>query len=261
MSRNTEYLIPSVALPYLGAVKPSDLDDRYLCYILYNWIEAGVATEPQTHQPKLDEQYFKNSSLLRISNSKYFLVSNVLKGGSFRIYMNNKVYYDSGIEIDLNGRPYSTGILDTNNSVLFENGLLHVTGYAKEIREPLLTTGIAVVFRLWQLIFGPFRSLQALTKKLLRSRMISYADRNPIKFERTIEYGPDSVSVTDIVHKQLSAENILIGVKSAYTAVPSSKYAALPETAGRLLVPTIEQGTHNGLYRIKRTFLLNRDIR
>lgn len=250
MARNTEYLIPSGTLPYMGAIQPSHLDDRYLSYILYNWIETGVRNDPQPIKIISGESYFSSSGLLRVRSSKYFLTTNGYKGGSFRIYMDGKAYYDSGLEI--NG--FSSGILDRNNLVSFVSGRLESTGVLKKIKEPLLDTKLAIVFKTWQLLFGQVPFLQKTIKKFLRLKMISYSSGVGVRFTRNIKYTKDKIKVTDTIYDKVLEDDIIFGVKSAYNAVPSSKYVATPEVASCQLVPTIEQTTNNGAHVIVRTF-------
>lgn len=263
MSRNTEYIVPSVTLPYVGAVTPAHLDDRYLCYILYNWLQTGLKTAPQMLPSATvtagvtGETFFDECGILRVSAEHYFLVANAAKGGSFRLYSKSKVYYDSGLEISGN---LSTGILDTENKISFQKGgqekqgNLRVAGATKKIKEPLLKTPIAVGFKLWQLLFGRVSLFQKILKDFLRPRMVSYAGSSGVTFEREIVYGPQSVVITDIVRGVAFGNAILMGTKSAYSAVPSSKYAAIPEIASRQLAPVLEEKHENGTYYIKRTF-------
>lgn len=254
MSRNTEYIIPSVTLPYLGAVGPAHLDDRYLCYILYNWIEVGLQVAPQIHEPSFGENYFPESSILRVANERYFLVANGKKGGSFRLYAGGKVYYDSGLEIVYSHGNLSTGILDSTNEVFFQEGSLRIIGLAKRIREPLLETKIAIVFKLWQFIFGRAPLFQKVIKNFLRLRMVSYSSGVDVSFERKFEYHPQEVVITDIIRASVARNAILFGVKASYNAVPSSKYAAMPEIDSRRLMPRLEEKKDGDTYIIKRVF-------
>jgi len=253
MSRNTEYIIPSTSLPYLGAVRPVNLDDRYLCYILYNWIETGLEIEPQTIEFNAGEDYFSNSSLLRVINNCYFLVVNGAKGGSFRLYIGGHVYYDSGLEITFETKKFSTGVLDSANEVIFQSGELKISGFAKVIKEPLMKTRIAIIFKLWQLVLGRVSFAQRLTKKILRPLMISYSSHSSIGFKRIFQYQFNKVIVTDIV-SGVAKNDIMFGVKASYSAVPSSKYAPVPEIDHRLLSPEIEEKEENGAYIIERIF-------
>ena len=254
MSRNTEYIIPSLTLPFLGTIGPKNLDDRYLCYILYNWIETGLKISPQTPELPFGEHFFPNSTLFRVMNKEYFLVTNGSKGGAFRLYAGGKVYYDSGLEISSVNKCYSTGILDHTNHVSFKDGTFYVTGFAKIIKEPLLKTVMAIVFKSWQLLFGRIGFLQGIVKHALRQRMVSYAKGSHISFKRTIEFDTRAVTVTDVVCGVHSRNDILLGLKSAYNAVPSSKYVAVPEIARCLLQPHFEERKNDDRYIIKRFF-------
>lgn len=255
MSRNTEYLIPSRSLPYLGAVRPAHLDDRYLSYILYNWIETGLQVAPRPLEVTLGEQYFAESGLLKVGTNEYLLVTNGRKGGSFRLYAGGKVYYDSGVEIAAATGKYSTGILDAAALPAYTTGTLRISGAAKRIREPLMTTPVAVVFKAWQFTFGRVPFFKKVVKNLLRLRMVSYSGGSEISFERTIEYSLNSVVVTDRIRGERGS--IRVGAKAAYTAVPSSKYAPVPELVSRMLVPDTEETKNDTDYTIRRTFSLS----
>ena len=200
----------------------------------------------------LGEKYFADGSLLRVANKHYFLVVNGTKGGSFRLYSRGKVYYDSGLEIASHKR-LSTGILDKTNTLSFEKGSLRVSGAAKVIVEPLFTAGRAILFKLWQVLAGHVPFLQGLIKKFLRSRMISYAGSSSLLFERTIEYASDAVTITDSIRNKAAKDIVVYGVKAAYSAVPSSKYAAIPELALHCLQPSLEE-KEGEPYIIKRAF-------
>ncbi len=256
MSRNTEYIIPSGALPYLGAVKPAHLDDRYLCYILYNWIEAGLDTAPQPIPRREASEYFEESAIMRIYKEPFFLAANGMKGGVFRLYVRGGVYYDCGIEITESHQVFTTGILDNSNSVSYKNNTLHVSGYAKVIKEPLLDTKTALLFKAWQYVFGRFRIFQKILKIFLRKQMVSYAGQGTIPFTRTVEYTETQVTITDVIQTHVPSHDILFGVKAAYTAVPSSKYAPCPEISNTTLIPHIEKKHERGIFTLTRTFLL-----
>lgn len=254
MSRNTEYIIPSKNVPFLGSVGPAELDDRYLSYVLYNWFEVGLVTEPQNPKFDLSSTFYSESKILREVNSAYFLVANAKKGNSFRIYAGDGVYYDSGLELESSPKNLSAGILDDTNTVTYQPGTLTTSGFLKPIKEPVLDTKIAVAFKAWQFIFGKISFLQKKLKDFLRPRMISYSKGSKIPFERMIEYGKDSIVVTDIVYDSVSPSEVLLGMKSSYSAVPSSKYLSPAEMQTNRLIPQLEESTENGAVTIKRVF-------
>ncbi|MBI2065516.1 MAG: hypothetical protein HYT68_00385 [Candidatus Zambryskibacteria bacterium] len=180
-------------------------------------------------------------------------MSNARKGGSFRIYTKDKVYYDSGIEVS----GFTTGVLDESNDINYQSNNLKSSGVFKKIKEPLMNTKMAIIFKTWQLIFGRLDFLQSLVKNLLRPQMINQAIRSDLSFERLIEHSDDKVVVTDVLRGPFTQDDIVMGVKAAYSAVPSSKYAAVPDIASRLLAPEIETKEEGGSYIIKRIFSIN----
>ena len=256
MSRNTEYIIPSPVLPYVSAVTPHSLDDRYLCYILYNWLEAGLTATPEAMHKKVGLTYYPLSTLVRYVDDEVFFVANGLKGGAFRIYTKGKVYYDSGVEIQKMQKVFSTGILDAENHVTYSDATLTVSGTMKPIAEPLLSTPIMIPFKTWQFLFGYIGSAQKIIKKILRKRMVSYAGNSALRFERTLvcDRHTKKIIITDTLHTAVLSHDILYGVKAAYTAVPSSKYAPLPEINARIIEPKIEETVSDDSITIVRTF-------
>lgn len=259
MSRNTEYIVPSKSLPYCGTIGPAELDDRYLCYILYNWIKTGLQTGPKSSQYQLGERFFEHSGLLRVVTNEYFLVANGKKGGSLRVYGAEGVYYDSGLEIVTKDASFSTGILDEQSSVKAGQGMLMAIGSAKKIKEPLLDTKTSIIFKTWQLVFARIPFLRKSIKSFLRRMMISYAGTSPFQYERRIKYAADRIVVTDIVRGIGPEDRLLFGLKSAYNAVPSSKYMIGQAVSRRTLMPVVEEKRTGDTYSITRTFVFTRN--
>ena len=139
LSRNTEYLIPSGFLrsaPHSETARvisgiiaglcstgkgitPRSLDDRYICYILYNWLEAGVLwTRLRDVPTSLDmargRSFFPDAGLCIERNDGYQLFVNLQKGGSLRLYSNGSVLIDSGITVRTDGAGYAGDVLDAS---------------------------------------------------------------------------------------------------------------------------------------------------
>ncbi|MFA6393959.1 MAG: prenyltransferase/squalene oxidase repeat-containing protein [Patescibacteria group bacterium] len=254
MSRNTEYLIPS-GFVYLSAfdvnaeiitafniaslssgsgVGPDSLDDRYLCYILYNWLQAGISLSYSDISPYVDinkylatrrmDIFFKDSGIRIRQTDKYYFVANLYKGGAFRLYFPDRHYLDSGIEINLAGRGSISGALDYSNEVASEESLLMVSGKLKPVKEPLMKTPIMILFKTWQLVFGKFGNWQTFLKDFLRKRMISYKDSSDILFKREFIINSDSLIVEDWIGKLIKEKDFFCGQKASYNFIPSSKF-------------------------------------
>ncbi|MFA5318156.1 MAG: hypothetical protein WC323_01630 [Patescibacteria group bacterium] len=259
MSRNTEYIIPS-GLAFLAnmdnnaeiitafnicsldggsGLGPVNLDDRYTCYILYNWLQAGIFLSQNNYNPSIDIKdylkcrklniFFKDSGLRVIQNDKYYFVANLNKGGAFRLYAGQKIYLDSGIEIKYQGKRLISNVLDYNNKIQNKINSMEVEGVLKPIKEALMATPLMILFKTWQMLFGKIGGLQKLLKSFLRKKMITYKNSVGVSFRREFIFADNNVTVKDEVNAQIAEKDFYCGQKTSYNFIPSSKYFTIQE--------------------------------
>lgn len=283
LARNTEYLIPSgfvraasysqsarkvaafaVGVAHEGAgIAPHSLDDRYVCYILYNWIEAGIEWEalkekptPSTTLLAQPETFFPDAGLFVSGTDAHRMVVNLKKGGSLRLYAHGAVLVDSGVSVRI-GKTVCAGNVfspDTRTDYDPASATLRSAGPLIKVRAPLLTTGQAVLFKGFQLIFGGISVFQRLLKSTLRLVSVTRPGASSdIRYERTVTLKPGKVVITDMVKKVLPREAIMVGGANIYALVPSSRY----EASNRLptLVPESESfEVRDGSVLLTRSF-------
>ena len=259
MSRNTEYIIPSgfvylstldknaeiitsfniSSLENATSLGPTSLDDRYLCYILYNWLQAGIFLEQSNIklnfgiknylQDRKLNIFFKYSGLRVIQNSKYYFVANLYKGGVFRLYADGEEYLDSGIEIKYKKERFISNVLDYSNKIKNEASFLKTEGSLKLIKESLMKTTTMILFKFWQLTFGKIGGVQMLLKSFLRKRMITYKNSTMISFKREFIFTDNNIKVRDKVGEKILEKDFYFGLKTSYNFIPSSKYFTAQE--------------------------------
>lgn len=283
MSRNTEYLIPSgfarmakdnkIALDFLMFIQnglfkkrgviPSNFDDRYICYILYNWLETGLLIEKYGLQNKevniLSEYknlFFKDSAIKIINNDVYYFVCNLYKGGSFHFYLGDFYYIDSGIELLGDNCSFISNHLDVNNKFTVDKNTFFVEGKFKKVKEPLMTPLILVLFRSFQILLGRFDFLNKIIKKNLRNKMITKISNSGIHFKRKFEFGDNFVSVTDVINKSNRWNKFNFGSNSSYNFIPSSRYFSVNGLIKDKIYPLIEIQEITDSLIIKRRFNL-----
>jgi hypothetical protein len=267
MSRNTEYLIPSgfVRLSRLGfadarlpaaaahralrtqsGVTPRSLDERYLCYILYNWLDAGLGwdgdetpSDALTHR-SLDK-FFPKAGLRVIADHRRYFVANLCKGGSFRLYVDGKLAVDSGVEVALT-QPVVGGMGGATHSTNCDESSCETRYFFSPVREPVLGPFTGAMLNLLQIGIGKIPWLQRQLKSLLRNLAIRYGRNHGTQAIRRFELAPNGLRVIDIVPAPPSAINL--GRKSSYTLVPSSKYFSRTDTTERFtpVVTVTEDG-------------------
>lgn len=289
LSRNTEYLIPSgffrcaphsesarlvathVARMHEGerGITPRSLDDRYVCYILYNWIEAGILWNnlgnsleqrpvPRTTVPrKSDSIFFPDAGLFVGSGDAYKIFVNVKKGGSLRLYIGDSVLVDSGVSVRLGGRVYAGNVLDSRTEISYDEWArtLRSAGALIRVRAPLLTTGRAITLKAVQWTFGRVPALQKLLKRALR--MVSVmrpGSSSPLRYERTIFLQADTVTITDTLNAALPRNSLVVGEANIYALVPSSRYGATGALLAYLRPQSEVYEMTDGTTRLTRTF-------
>ncbi len=281
-SRNTEYLIPSgfvmfarfdqnalvissfmqEALVCKLGISPEKLDDRYLCYILYNWLYAGISFSEIKNMPDIFSYFqfrridifFSSSGIRIVQNSTYYFIINLYKGGSFRLYAKGKVYFDSGIGVVYNGQKLISGVLDQKNHITSMPEYVSSEGLLHSIREYVFSSASFILSRLFGFTFGRIPLLQRLLKQYARKKLIVGHDVSSVPFRRKITLCADGIDVEDRIGSNLSREKIYCGVKASYIFIPSSHYFLGRELNSNLLDVTESYSKVEGMTVIKRQF-------
>jgi len=285
LSRNTEYLIPSgffrsathcesarriashVARMHAEdiGITPRSLDDRYICYILYNWIEAGIVQSTLEHRPalptvvlqKFSDTFFPDAGLFVGSGGAYQIFVNLKKGGSLRLYTRDSVLIDSGINVCLSGHVYVGNVLDSNTEISYDESTrtLRSAGALIRVQAPLLTTGRAIGLKSAQWVFGRIPALQKLLKRTLRmASVMRPGSPSPLRYERIISLQADAVTITDTLNAALPRDSLVVGEANTYALVPSSRYVATGALLAYLRPQSEVYELTGGTTRLTRTF-------
>jgi hypothetical protein len=253
MSRNTEYLIPSgfvrfasknsldVARYIAGflnedkGITPRSLDDRYICYILNNWIEAGrlweivnVSVFPSILLwDRNGKEFFPDAGIIVEYLPERQIFLNLKKGGGIRIYTKGGLIIDTGVVVRSDGKVYSANNFNAVVTFSKEGNSFASECRLLEINAPLLTTLRAVAFKFFQFTFGRVTAAQKIVKKMLRTISIVHPGRNGgIKYRRLIKISDDNIVITDILSGEIPRGNMIIGENNTYALVPSSRYVS-----------------------------------
>ncbi|MDP4012412.1 MAG: hypothetical protein Q8R00_02295, partial [Candidatus Nanoarchaeia archaeon] len=244
-SRNTEYIIPhgfeimsrknrkaaaistaiKEALNKNTTIAPKSLDDRYLTYILYNWLQAYLdSTNKKVKITIPNFQNFKEAGIIIINNKDYYLVLNYKKGGSFKLFFkkSNKVVYDSGIQIISGKKKFTSGLLTDNNLVVVDKDSIKIYGSLQKVKGQVLTPGKNICLRLFQMFLGRFQPIALLIKSLLRGSLITINKPSKYKFSREITI-KNKITLKDIL-PEIKLDKLILGGKASYTYIPSSRY-------------------------------------
>lgn len=258
-SRNTEYLIPSgfeilsqqipitnvisshikKSLEKKSAIFPFSIDERYLSYVLYTYLQAYINSFSNVDivniKPKYEQTFskiFSHAGIWIYSDKNIYVIVNYKKGGSLRIYFkeNKNIICDSGIIIKtINGKKFTSGFLSTQNKIKINGKTLEIEGNLIELKDNILTPSINVLLRLYGLTVGRSEKLGFVLKEKLRDMLIEksrkYYVRERVKnFFRRVSLDNEIIEITDGIYNIDRINKLIIGSKISHIYVPSSGY-------------------------------------
>lgn len=249
-SRNTKYIIPSGieyscrwnenarriasalrdSLGKRGSIGPYNLDDRYLSYIGYTYLQAHIDMYDGDLLAPLYEgefnRFFKNSGLIIVSNKGFYLVSNLKKGGVFRLTFRNTNFSinDSGIIAKIGDSLYTSGWLRQDEAFDVKDKNISVKTNMLKLSYRVMSSRELILSRLFQLTLGRFTGLSLRVKDILRRMLITYKAKSNIQVDRTIEITEDSIIVEDTIISPKNIEKLIVGSENPYIYIPSSRY-------------------------------------
>jgi len=260
-SRNTEYLIPhgfeifsksnkdaffvaSVVRKSLNSTCsfPHFIDDRYLTYVGYTWLQAYMNANPDLDLDETIENnisnHFKNSftkyhddsGLLVINDEIRHLIINVKKGGAFRLFdkKSNKTYSDSGVLVESQGKWFTSGWLSAKEDSSISDDTITVQGNMWKVPDKTLNTLRYVLLRVFQLTLGRSSAVSLWMKERLRDILITKTDPSTITYKRVIRLEGTSkelLSITDYIDSGKTGISVIaVFAKDTHIYVPSSRY-------------------------------------
>jgi hypothetical protein len=277
-SRNTSYLVPDgieicaqvdPCASFLArevrtsftrrGFSPADLDNRYLCNMLYNYLQAYRVCSPvEVKEYRAPEPiFYEESGLLVEKNDQYHLVANLRKGGVFKVFCNKElVASDCGFL----GR-LSDGTLVTSQwlGTSFtrrksgESMQYVVTGQLVKVPEQQMTPLKTVILR-GSLLVGQ-KYVSDLVKQLLRKQLITQKSAVPVFFERRLTLN-NNVHITDILRGNGHFATLHLVANASLIYVPSSRYFRITELA----TPLYLTDDLSNLFNTKRDLVLERNI-
>lgn len=249
-SRNTEYIFPhglevfsfvntdakKIANAVLENLKKFGLklDDRYLFYHSYNFLQAYDDFCPR--QKNLDlpfkknfKKYFPHAKIFVASSPTFYSIFGLGKGGILKIFdkkQKNLILDDCGLSGRLSdGKYVSTQWLDKDYEIETNEDFVSVSGKLHLVREYNLTPLSSITLRSAQSVFG--NKMSRFIKEKLRKNLIRKSKTLPIKFQRTISLQKEKIDIKNTIliqKKSINFDNLTIGGKFSLIYTPSSRF-------------------------------------
>lgn len=251
-SRMTEYLIPdgfealAERFPPAAAIRatvrrnlmreravgPGALDDRYLSYVGYNYLQAYQFASGETEPPQAalphKSVFFPESGLARFVEPAYDIVVNLHRGGAFRsVFNGGNVVQDGGVVIWLrDGSRLYSGFWQPGGAL---TGSQHaeVSGNLIWAKEGPLDTPAFIALHGIQFAFGRGTRINRWLKQALRDRIIMPKASTKYRFSRRFEFSPKELLVHDWLSFADNAsmiDRLVLNGRTSLPFVPSSKF-------------------------------------
>lgn len=209
-------------------VSPITLDDRYLAYIGYEWLQTEfVAEKISAKKAPYDRTFSKDFSGANFyikSTSDYYLIINYGKGGAFLLsFKNGKSYSDGGSLLFYNGKYYGAGWVAREHQATFLESSIKVTGPLYLISSNMPSRAKIFLFRLLLSVFRNVESLRLFAKRILGERFISFAKPSSYNYYREFNMSESQVIVKDKVDVK-GLYKLSAGVPMSLIYVPSSNF-------------------------------------
>jgi hypothetical protein len=253
-SRNTEYMIPhgmelntqnknaaSISCAIRNSLKnsatitPYSVDDRYLCYIGYVWLQAYLDSKKTLKLPKyrFNQNFnkdFTNAKISVISNDNFYRIINYSKGGAFNLYLKkqNKTIHDSGILVKDKNNSYLTSSW-ISNSLVQKNNPTKIKGKLWKLKNTPMTSLKSTTLRVFSKTLGNSQKLSLAMKKILRKKLITVSEKSNISFSRQFTINNKIIKIVDSVDSKNRIKDIFLGEKYSNIFIPSSRYFQLQE--------------------------------
>ncbi|MBS3172153.1 hypothetical protein J4438_01055 [Candidatus Woesearchaeota archaeon] len=204
------------------------LDDRYLCYNLYNYLQSILYTTYKFKKVNINnfDKYFKEANIYIKNNTNFYVVMNLNKSTCHVLFKKSKKeFFDNGISIvtNKNKKMYSS-YLNDKTKLKINDQTISIFGNFSKIPDRQMKTFNYLVLRVFQLTFGKVGFISRNTKSILRKILITKKHKSYFNFVRSIEINKDEILFNDVVYPSNNIKYLIFGEPTAYIYVPSSNY-------------------------------------
>lgn len=187
-------------------------DNRMLAHYVYDWMQSWLdydASGPlkgrhgllDDHRENF-ERWFPDARMFVKKTDRYYAVLSLLKGGVLKVFdRDGPIYSDTGLFLrDEDGEVLTSNFVDDYAlDVDVAAGRFGATGVLSKWKKQLSSPVKQIGFRGINLTVGRFPQSANLVRSTLQKVLITGKPRTDVRFERTFEFGDDTITITDTV--------------------------------------------------------------
>lgn len=288
-SRNTEYVIPSgfeiiarhcpesrpvaramrIALHRRATVLPSCLDDRYLAYLGYTYLQAYIHAfdedDADDPPPAGGAVRYPRAGITVLRNDAFHCAHAARKGGTFRfVFSNGRVVDDWGIAlISDDDTLYFSGWMNAHAScsVSPDGTVLETLTRFQRVRQYFAGPLSYALFRICLGTLGRCERVSGHLRTLIRRVLVPRgAARTPFTLERRIRIADEGITVYDLIAGARRIRKVIVGAKATFLYVLSAHYY-VPSDLDRPVCTYSTEGKKGDTIRVTREYTLAGDLR
>jgi len=180
-------------------------DNRMCAHYVYDWMQSWRDYNEERHGLLDDhrenfERWFSDARIFVKKTDHYYAVCSLAKGGVLKVFdQDGPIYSDSGILLKTEDDVLVSHLVDDEFEIRadVENARFIAKGPMSKRRYPLPSPVKQMAFRSMNLSVGRLgpNAVRAILQKVL----ITGKPRTDVSFERTFEFGEDSIKIENIV--------------------------------------------------------------
>lgn len=230
--RIVEKLLSNINRDYLNLA----ISERYILhYVTPSFIMALILYEQRKKQiKKLDielpyerefSKYFRESQMYIYSNKNYYFISNLSKGGVYKVFAKNNGSYarDCGYRIKQKNKFLVTEVVTTDNKIQMADGTIEVEGLFGMNKFRVINPSGQFILILVSTIFG--RRIIKIAKNML----IFSNKKSDVKFSRKFIFKDSSIIISDRIFSENIVKDMVLVDKLSMRHTASSRFFQLNE--------------------------------
>ena len=223
-------------------VPPEIQEDRYFKYRIPEFLESYLDygstdgnLEPLPYERPPFQKYWPSARMMARRGEGYYAVASPGKGGVLKLFRTDTgrlVFNDCGLTVRLRkGGTATSAWMDPDYRVRVDEGSIDVSGNLHAVVYKSFNPWKMILFRLFMLAFGWHTGLAYKIKGWIRRLLMLRSGKAPVAFRRTITFGPQECTITDVIELSAGADVVKakLGDEAAPRYVPQSRYFQLQE--------------------------------
>ncbi len=226
--KKASYIIDMISKNIHSTTNPSFMDDRYALAYLDSFllIALNPINKIEGEAKKDNIKLFEQSGLF-VKSNHYLLISNLKKGGVFRLFSGNKnIVNDCGFFGKYKGDIITSQWLGASDYEINENKIIIKGKFKKLCSLQKLTPFYNILLRSFLITLGRWSFFSRLFKKKMRNKLILKVKDFPLEYKREIILLKNSIKIIDTINnpKNLKLDCLYLTKNAKSIYVPTSNF-------------------------------------